>query len=170
MEFIPELKDVAGEEEANRLLDKYFRPIEGHDWYFEAIGDPTTRDATLPSIGHVDTDNGTLLFEGGTSLDNAPFLQTIVVTAGDPIVIHAKVTRDSTAIDTRQVKVLVKIDSDETYFPGTNNTSGWQVNENNQIVIWNQPVPKNLKGKKVRFQVEVNSIRSPQHIELSINK
>jgi len=35
--FIPELKKVAGEEEAKKLLDKHFRPIEGHAWYFEGM-------------------------------------------------------------------------------------------------------------------------------------
>jgi hydroxylamine dehydrogenase len=175
MEFIPELKTVAGEDEANRLLDKYFRPIEGHDWYFEAIGDPTIRDNTLPSLGHVDKNNGTILFEGGTSVMTGTFQQQVEITlddypADDPVKvkIHAKVTRDSAAIDYNQVKVLVKIDSDEAYFRGTNNTPGWEATENNQIVIWNNPIPTNLKGKKVLFQVEVDSVRSPQRIEATI--
>jgi hypothetical protein len=35
--FIPELKKVAGEEEAERLLTKYFKPIAGHGWYFSGM-------------------------------------------------------------------------------------------------------------------------------------
>ncbi len=170
MEFIPELEKVAGEDEAKRLLDKYFKPIEGHDWYFEAIGDPTTRDTTLPSLEHVDTDNGTILFKGGISVNGGSFQQTDKITLDDDpvtVTIHAKVTRDSAAIDHSQVKVLVKIDSDEDYFRGTNNTPGWQVNENNQIVIWNNPVPADLKGK-ILFQVEFEGVRSPKRIEVTI--
>jgi hypothetical protein len=37
MKFIPELFDVAGENEGWRLLNQYFKPIEGHEWYFEAV-------------------------------------------------------------------------------------------------------------------------------------
>ena len=168
MEFIPELKTVAGEDEANRLLDKYFRPIEGHDWYFDAIGDPTIRDSTLPSLKHVDTDNGTILFEGGTSVNRGPFQQTVEITPDDRVEVHAKVTRDSAAIDYSQLKVLIKIGSNEGYFVGSNNISGWQVNENNQVVIWSNPVPADLKGEKVLFQLEFDSIRSPQRIEVTI--
>ncbi|ABK45516.1 conserved hypothetical protein [Magnetococcus marinus MC-1] len=36
-EFIPELKHVVGEEEAKRLLEKHFKPIAGHDWYFNGM-------------------------------------------------------------------------------------------------------------------------------------
>ena len=36
-EFIPELEKVAGKDEARKLLDKYFRPIPGHDWYFNGM-------------------------------------------------------------------------------------------------------------------------------------
>ncbi|MFZ0257889.1 MAG: multiheme c-type cytochrome [Gammaproteobacteria bacterium] len=36
-EFIPELKEVAGTQEANRLLEKHFKPIAGHDWYFSGL-------------------------------------------------------------------------------------------------------------------------------------
>ncbi|MGB5776767.1 MAG: multiheme c-type cytochrome, partial [Sedimenticolaceae bacterium] len=41
-EWIPELKEVAmhkdgNEEFANVMLDKYFKPIEGHDWYFNGM-------------------------------------------------------------------------------------------------------------------------------------
>nr|CRH06994.1 conserved exported protein of unknown function [Candidatus Magnetococcus massalia] len=35
--FIPELKKVAGEEGAKKLLTKYFKPIAGHDWYFNGM-------------------------------------------------------------------------------------------------------------------------------------
>ncbi len=35
--FIPELKELAGEQEADRLLTKYFKPIQGHAWYFEGM-------------------------------------------------------------------------------------------------------------------------------------
>ena len=35
--FIPELKKVAGEDGAKKLLDKHFRPIPGHDWYFNGM-------------------------------------------------------------------------------------------------------------------------------------
>lgn len=35
--LIPELKRVAGEEVAQEMLDKHFRPIAGHDWYFEGL-------------------------------------------------------------------------------------------------------------------------------------
>jgi len=35
--FIPELKKVAGDKLANELLDKYFKPIQGHDWYFNGM-------------------------------------------------------------------------------------------------------------------------------------
>ncbi|CCQ73697.1 multiheme c-type cytochrome [Magnetospira sp. QH-2] len=37
MKFIPELKEAAGEKDAKMLLDKYFRPIQGHDWYFNGM-------------------------------------------------------------------------------------------------------------------------------------
>ncbi|OAD22717.1 hypothetical protein THIOM_001468, partial [Candidatus Thiomargarita nelsonii] len=37
MEFIPELFETAGENEGWRLLNQYFKPIEGHQWYFDAI-------------------------------------------------------------------------------------------------------------------------------------
>ena len=36
--FIPELKKVAGEDKAKKLLEKHFRPIAGHAWYFEGMG------------------------------------------------------------------------------------------------------------------------------------
>ncbi len=36
-EFIPELKDVVGEEEAKALLEKHFKPVAGHDWYFNGL-------------------------------------------------------------------------------------------------------------------------------------
>ncbi len=36
-EFIPELKKVAGEQGAQELLNKYFKPIPGHAWYFEGM-------------------------------------------------------------------------------------------------------------------------------------
>jgi hypothetical protein len=40
--WIPELKEVAmkkdgNEEFATAMLDKYFKPIEGHSWYFEGM-------------------------------------------------------------------------------------------------------------------------------------
>lgn len=35
--FIPELKKVAGKKMAQDLLDKHFRPIPGHDWYFNGM-------------------------------------------------------------------------------------------------------------------------------------
>ena len=35
--FIPELKKVAGKELADELLNKYFKPIPGHDWYFNGM-------------------------------------------------------------------------------------------------------------------------------------
>jgi hydroxylamine dehydrogenase len=35
--FIPELKDLVGEKDAKALLDKHFRPIPGHGWYFDGI-------------------------------------------------------------------------------------------------------------------------------------
>ncbi|MET0000195.1 cytochrome C552 [Candidatus Thiodiazotropha endoloripes] len=42
MKWIPELKDVAMKKDGNTkfadaMLDKYFRPIEGHTWYFEGM-------------------------------------------------------------------------------------------------------------------------------------
>ena len=37
MDFIPELKKVAGEKGAQELLNKYFKPIPGHNWYFEGM-------------------------------------------------------------------------------------------------------------------------------------
>ncbi|MCA9456028.1 MAG: cytochrome C552 [Nitrospiraceae bacterium] len=43
-EFIPELKKVAGEKEANILLEKHFKPIPGHAWYFEGMN-PAQLDA-----------------------------------------------------------------------------------------------------------------------------
>lgn len=36
-EFIPELKHLVGKEEADKLLQKHFGPIEGHDWYFNGL-------------------------------------------------------------------------------------------------------------------------------------
>ena len=36
-DFIPELKKVAGEKDAKKLLEKHFRPIAGHNWYFEGL-------------------------------------------------------------------------------------------------------------------------------------
>ena len=36
-EFIPELKKVAGEKGAQALLNKHFKPIAGHDWYFNGL-------------------------------------------------------------------------------------------------------------------------------------
>ncbi|KHD05623.2 cytochrome C552 [Candidatus Thiomargarita nelsonii] len=36
--FIPELKKLVGKKEADRLLTKYFKPIEGHAWYFNGLG------------------------------------------------------------------------------------------------------------------------------------
>lgn len=41
-EWIPELKEVVhkkdkNEKAANALLEKYFKPIEGHDWYFSGM-------------------------------------------------------------------------------------------------------------------------------------
>ena len=36
-EFIPELKEIAGDKEADALLTKYFKPIDGHAWYFEGM-------------------------------------------------------------------------------------------------------------------------------------
>jgi hypothetical protein len=40
--WIPELKEVVhkkdgNEEFATAMLDKYFKPIEGHSWYFEGM-------------------------------------------------------------------------------------------------------------------------------------
>lgn len=35
--FIPELKKVAGDELSKELLEKYFKPIDGHDWYFNGM-------------------------------------------------------------------------------------------------------------------------------------
>ncbi|MEK7992057.1 MAG: multiheme c-type cytochrome [Thiotrichaceae bacterium] len=43
-EFIPELKKLVGDEEAQKLLDKHFRPIEGHDWFFNGLN-PAQIDA-----------------------------------------------------------------------------------------------------------------------------
>ena len=37
MDFIPELKKVAGEKKADELLNKHFKPIDGHNWYFEGM-------------------------------------------------------------------------------------------------------------------------------------
>mgnify|MGYP001554127041 CR=1 FL=1 len=42
MKWIPELKEVAIEKDGNdkfaeAMLDKYFKPIEGHTWYFEGM-------------------------------------------------------------------------------------------------------------------------------------
>jgi hypothetical protein len=36
-DFIPELKKLVGEKEAEKLLVKYFKPIPGHDWYFNGL-------------------------------------------------------------------------------------------------------------------------------------
>ena len=41
--WIPELKEVVrkkdgNEDFANALLEKYFKPIEGHDWFFNGMG------------------------------------------------------------------------------------------------------------------------------------
>ena len=36
-DFIPELKKVAGEKGAEKLLEKHFKPIPGHSWYFEGM-------------------------------------------------------------------------------------------------------------------------------------
>ncbi|OAD22968.1 hypothetical protein THIOM_001209 [Candidatus Thiomargarita nelsonii] len=36
--FIPELKKLVGKKEADRLLTKYFKPIDGHAWYFNGLG------------------------------------------------------------------------------------------------------------------------------------
>ena len=36
-EFIPQLKELVGEKEADVLLTKYFKPIDGHDWYFNGM-------------------------------------------------------------------------------------------------------------------------------------
>lgn len=36
-DFIPELKELVGEKEAEKLLVKYFKPIPGHDWYFNGL-------------------------------------------------------------------------------------------------------------------------------------
>ena len=36
-EFFPELKKVAGDELSKELLEKYFKPIDGHDWYFNGM-------------------------------------------------------------------------------------------------------------------------------------
>jgi hypothetical protein len=40
--WIPELKEVAMKKDGNTkfadaMLDKYFRPIDGHTWYFEGM-------------------------------------------------------------------------------------------------------------------------------------
>ncbi len=35
--FIPELKKVAGEELAKELLEKHFKPLPEHDWYFSGM-------------------------------------------------------------------------------------------------------------------------------------
>ncbi|UCE89113.1 MAG: cytochrome C552, partial [Pseudomonadota bacterium] len=35
--FIPDLKKAAGEQEAARLLEKHFKPIDGHDWFFSGM-------------------------------------------------------------------------------------------------------------------------------------
>ena len=35
--FIPELKELVGEEEAAKLLDKHFKPVAGHNWYFSGM-------------------------------------------------------------------------------------------------------------------------------------
>ena len=37
MKFIPELKELVGEEEAKALLEKHFKPIPGHNWYFSGM-------------------------------------------------------------------------------------------------------------------------------------
>ena len=36
-DFIPELKKVTGEKKAKALLEKHFKPIPGHAWYFEGM-------------------------------------------------------------------------------------------------------------------------------------
>jgi hypothetical protein len=41
--WIPELKEVVIEKDGNdefavALLEKHFKPIEGHDWYFSGMG------------------------------------------------------------------------------------------------------------------------------------
>ena len=36
-DFIPELKELVGEEMADELLTKHFKPIAGHDWYFNGM-------------------------------------------------------------------------------------------------------------------------------------
>jgi hypothetical protein len=41
-EFIPELKDLVREKDGNEqradeLLAQYFKPVEGHGWYFEGM-------------------------------------------------------------------------------------------------------------------------------------
>lgn len=45
-EWIPEMKEVVrnrdgNEKFADQLLQKYFRPIEGHDWFFNGINKDT---------------------------------------------------------------------------------------------------------------------------------
>jgi hydroxylamine dehydrogenase len=36
-EFIPELKELVGDKEAEHLLEKHFKPIKGHAWFFEGL-------------------------------------------------------------------------------------------------------------------------------------
>ncbi|MEO5364970.1 MAG: cytochrome c3 family protein [Magnetococcus sp. WYHC-3] len=36
-EFIPELKHAVGDKVAGELLEKHFKPIQGHDWYFNGM-------------------------------------------------------------------------------------------------------------------------------------
>ena len=167
MDFLPELVEVAGEEEAARLEEKHLKSIEGHDWYFEAKGETVTRGNTLPTLeSQALSGDRRLLVEGGISVQGGSFEQKVQVSVSDPVNVRVKAQIDAETIT--DIKVLFTLEGKTAPLLGTNDTSTWTI-DNGEVVIWNTDIPANLKGKKILFQVEVNGIRTSQSIEATID-
>ncbi len=168
MEFLPEMAEIAGEEEASRLETKYLKPIPGHDWYFEAKGETITRGNALATLESQELAKGRLLVEGGISVQEGSFEQKVEASVDKPVDVRVKAQIGADILKGNDITVLVTIDGNTGPLSGTNGSSSWTVDDNGEVVIWNTAIPTNLKGKKVLFQVEVDGIRTSKVLEATI--
>jgi hypothetical protein len=177
MEFIPELNKIAGEEESKRLQETHLKPIEGHDWYFEALGDATSRASVLDGLEIKAVGGDNYNFKGGISINDEAHIHNARANVGDATEVRVKITENSTVVDNSKIKVFVVINGEERLLNGVNGQGQtWELDKNGEVVVWNAPVPEKivwdediaLQGQKVSFVLEINEIRS-EALSVNIN-
>jgi hydroxylamine dehydrogenase len=170
MEFLPELAELVGEAQATLLEEKYLKPIEGHNWYFEAKGETVTRGNTLPTLESQPLEGDrSLIVEGGISVgESSNFARQVEVSVSDTVDVRVKIQIDADTVT--NIKVPFKFGEEEGTLIGTNASSTWTV-ENGEVVIWdrNTAIPEVLKGNKLILYVEVENVRTSQGIEVTID-